>query len=377
MEENKVMKRLILFICLSILSLSAFSQKIESFDTNGDDLIGKSEYLKFLFAKKKIPFETIDENSDGALTDDELELVFADDLLLIGRNYGGFPVKVEYLVEKVESKTSGFLKRNGILIRSNYDEISLDNKVTPFSKGDPAVFSYSRNKLDTTSIWTAQGAIMRPFEILKNDSNSADYIIAPSVSFNRKISSNEKGEANSLIFRLGGSSEWHGKKDLFWNTRLAFAYATDFDFDADVWAVELEFEPSNVFKGMGVYQNFNDDKEKFNVLRYTWRIYGHFEIGNTSDVGSNEILEDGSFTRVGLKGEFGLMFRERVELKTKLAYLYGLSGEPDNSELISIKSIYRLDDTGHLTLNFEYQKGNIPLLQQEVDNWTFGLGIKF
>lgn len=375
MGKDRRMMRGLFIISLLVISIASFAQKIETFDENKDEQISKAEYLKFLVKKKGVTFNELDRDEDGELTDAEIEFRFFSDLLNLKRSKGDFPIALESLIEKNKEAGSGFFKRNGILLRSSYDEISLNKAGTPFSKGDPAIFSYSRNNQDTVSIWTAQGAVMRPFEILKNESNNNRYMIAPSVTFNRKISSNEKGEANSLIFRLGGGAEWDVQNDWYLNMRIGFAYATDFSFDTEVNAVELEFEPSNVFKGMGVYRNIS--KSKFNVLRYTWRIYSHFEIGNTSDIGSNEILRDGSFARIGLKGEFGLLFRKQLEFKLKGGYLYGLSGEPENSELLSVKSIYRLDDTGNLTLNFEYQKGNIPLLQEEINNWTFGLGIKF
>gem|GEM_PF-6258569 len=368
------MKKLLMVLGFVLIATNVMGQKISVFDKNKDGQIDKEEYLRFLERTGGVSSESLDRDENGTVSIEELAYRFYSDLATLKRDYGDFPISLDRLMPKETAGTPGFFTRNGILLRGDYDAISIYEPATGLDAADPAIISYTNNAKDTVSIWTVQGALMRPFPITKEENNTRA-VLVPSVYFNRKRSSNEEGEANSLTFRFGPSFEWVNGSGMSWNIRSSFSYATDFDFDSEVIAGEIDIEPAHLFKGMGVYRNIFQDKPKF--IRYTWRIYGHFETGTTNDAGDNEALVEGSFSRLGARAELGFLFGKRFEIKSKAGYLFGLSDKSTDSDLIQVKSVLRLNGQGNIALNLEYQKGNMPLVQQEVENWTFGIGVKF
>lgn len=355
---------LILLVLMLFENGKVRAQGVKDFDADKSSDIDKNELLAFLAHHYGTPLKTIDSNKDGLVSSNEWNNRFFVDLSDIKSSLKhDFPYSFAE-IDKIYEKAS---KRNffNILIRSDYENITIHDSPKRSSKAEPAVISYSRNFEDTTSIWTAQGAVMRNFKIVKNDGFKLSII--PSVYFNRKISSNGEGDLNTLISRIGPNLEIVNNT-YFINVRINYALTTDFDFDTDINALELDIEPGLPDIGMGLNKNILG-------LGINWRVYFHLENGENKDVGDNENIILEHFTRVGFKGEIGIKISNRWSMKSKYGRLWS-EQEPKRSELLNLKSSLNLDDSGIFSFNIEYMKGNIPFTQENADNLLVGLGIK-
>jgi hypothetical protein len=278
----------------------------------------------------------------------------------------------------------------GILLRGAYEQIDLGTGAKTIDKAQPANFSYVRNRLTNQNVWTAQGALMRPFVAFeeKQPPESQPYLseiqIVPSVSFDRLTGSGVdiKKQTDSLIFRLGSDTEFgnlntlnllHGLQDI----RLNFSHATDFEFRSQVLGGEADWEPTDVDTPLGLYKPLLGEE---GPLKYRLRFYLHGEAGSIVDPGQKAALATvpDDYARMGFfaQGEIQPMHFNRVTLTINYLDYESLISDSPSAHLFTAGLTFALDEAGNINFQIKYRDGRLPLTLDKVEDITIGLAIK-
>jgi hypothetical protein len=268
-----------------------------------------------------------------------------------------------------------------LLMRRTYDERAI-SQATPFDGAQGALLSFTRDFENISDTWEAHGAIMYPVKVIDEGyvtpvAGIASLYAMPSITFDR-ISNNtdETKEVDSLVARLGvelGVKKIGPPVQFF---RAGLAYATDFDLESGVAAVEFDWEPVWSILGIGTSQPV-----PLLPLTYRLRTILHAKYGRVTATGNKDLEKHDDFFRYGPKIQLELFPAlpelDRLSVLIKYEYLEGSSGKPGHSDLFEVGMSYQLDDEGHLGLDLTYRNGDIPLTKESVDSLSFGLSVKF
>ncbi|TKT92668.1 hypothetical protein [Dyadobacter frigoris] len=308
-----------------------------------------------------------DKNKNGSIDIGDLNFTSTAPLLDFSSNFG---LQSSYTFNQVNFlyPVKPKLSVKGILIRESAEDITRTTTQKAISKAKPAIFSYARDFSEHTNTWLAKGAIMYPFR------RKGILVVAPSVTFNRVISKDEKKMANSLVPKVGLYFDVDGKGIFSRHLlRLTANYATDFDFKSSQAGAELEWEPVlGNLPGLGVYYRIMEGFE------YRLQTFLHAESGHIFDQGEKENLKSSStYFRAG--GKLGVDFRffSKIEINAAVRYLYGFSSVPEHSPYYTASSSYLIGANQNIAIKLDYQKGYVPLTSEKVENVVLGLGIKF
>jgi hypothetical protein len=200
-------------------------------------------------------------------------------------------------------------------------------------------------------------------------------VIAPSLTVNRTISADKTKETDALQWRLGADVETAAGWMALQNFRIFGAFATDFEWKSRVVGVEFQWEPTLDKYGSGSFWRLIQS-----VLDFRWRLYPHFEYGNVLNAGEKLNIKSGeTFFRLGPKVSLDLRpaFAQDAVFSIQYAYLDGITGTPRASRMFDPAFSYTIDAKGHIVLQAEYSFGQIPLTEENVENITIGVGVKF
>lgn len=283
----------------------------------------------------------------------------------------------------------------GLKVRDSYQASNLGKDVDDFDSAKPATFSFANNFLDHSAVWTAQGAVLRPFTFERpawaESAIEAIYLV-PSVAFNRVSGGPVDKQVNSLVFRAGADFESRGvcltqspddrtATFLMLNVRPNFAYATDFSFQSAVFAGELDLEPTIGDAGFGHYQSIGKD----GWVQYRLRAFGHLEGGGVANAGEITSLRDNqTIFRAGFFAQAELRpnpkapaLRDSFVKNFSVLGRYELYPSMTNAPTVSLLTTslsYKLGE--YFSLVFQYQNGRLPLSAERIDLFTVGLGAK-
>lgn len=363
--------------------------ELKRFDEDGNKKISIKELKKFLENRFEIPLnKETDKDPDDGKIDDVFTLAYIDDMKRI---FGG---GIEYTCEQVRLKypspNENHFFNMPILIRETSEDVSPYEGAKSHQKAKPAILSFGRDFFKNSNTWIAKGAVMYRTKPLKNYNK---LFIFPSITFNRVLisdTSQANKQANSLILRIGAHRTFESSNTVsslpVHVLRVYLNYATDFSFNSKQSGLELEWEPIFRIKGFGNFytiipsKSFDKNSRRFDQpSRFEVRIalYSRAETGYVFEVGDKENLnKDEGFLRAGGKIGLDLRFYEKLLLSGFKTYLKGFTGTPKESQLTNLSASYLLGDEGQFGLKLEYQKGNVPLTQEEVENIIFGLAIK-
>ncbi len=366
----KQLKFTILFLSAVIaLASQSFGQTIKSFDKDKNDSLSLAELKAYILHSQIKTIATVDTSKNGKLDSWEI-LLQTEPFILDFINKFGVRNDTNYSNKEVKQlyPEPKKFKTGGILLRETLEDISPASPAKPISKIKAALFSYTHDFGAGTNTWVAKGAIMRPCKI--NDR----FYIAPGITFNRLISEDATKAANSLIPKIGLYFRRNGSGIVVSHLIRVFGnYGTDFDFKSSQYGVEVEWEP--VFKNgpFGVYWRLPDSDVELRLQAFL-----HAEAGYVKEKGEKENLKsDDTYLRAGGKLGVDIRFFEAVELSGGYRYLKGISGTPKDTPYFTGALAYSLGPNGNIALKIEYQKGNLPLTLEEVNNIVVGLGIKF
>ena len=360
----------ILFLIALLLTVETSGQKLASFDTNGDGLLSAPELEAYFLKTYKKQLFDADKNKDLQIDSSEYTLQIQTFMEDIKRILG---IKSTYTLDEINRiyPVQPKFTAAGILLRETAEDISPSTSAKAISKVKPAVFSFTRDFSAQTNTFIAKGAVMRPFKI------NAHFFLAPSITFNRTVSKDTTKAANTLVPKIGFYFNLSKDKPRVIQAhlvRILANVATDFDFKSSQVGVEAEWEP--VFKnvaGLGIYYLISESIP----IEYRLQFFTHTEAGYVFNKGNKENLESSStYLRTG--GKIGVDFRlfETIGLSGGLRYLYGLAGVPQHSRYWTASAEYTIGPSGNIGLKIDYQKGNVPLTSEEVNNIVVGFAVR-
>lgn len=356
-------------------------QEFECFDNDGDGKLSENE-LKVFFYHTRI--KTIDKNTDknfdGRIDNDytplEAHLIFLRKKFNID-NENVVLTKDQFLSAYPIKKKIPLLSLP-ILVRENSEDVTPYGDALDIDDADPALFSFGRDYFTNENTWVAKGAIMyNIIDTTYTNKNDERLFIFPSIAFNRVWSPDPTKEANSLIFRMGSHYVFIPEKIIEVHAlRFYVNYGTDFAFQSKQAGLELEWEP--LFR-KGPFGHYKKLGPQSGATIIEWRITAFLraESGYVFEAGNKENLEDDDgFIRAGGKGKIDIRVLKNIKLSGDLTYLKGISGKIKESQLNTLSASYSLDEKDQVSIKLEYQKGNILLTQEEVENLLLGFAIK-
>lgn len=390
------MSPVFLLFCLSFCAFPVYAGSVEEFDANGNGLIEQgSEITALLKSTITVPYAGLDTNRDGKVDcqesealdrklDEEISFRLEEYRELIG-DAAGMPIAdVRRFIGGLPASSPPAVSDNGrLLVRRDYENIGVMDQSKDPATVKGAWVAYTKDYENRNDIWQIRGSAMY---LLRSETGLAPseekggvtaYSFVPGVSFDRVSNSNASCmDVNSLTFRLGSELEYMGGG--FFDAqylRLNLAYASDFDLESGVLALEAQWEPVDTGIGMGVGRSLPGG-----LFDFRWRPILHAEGGRVIERGDKYwLVGDEGFFRAGPKLHLDLwpLFLERVRIGFDWQYLHGFSGYPGHVRLFEGDVSYALNEKGNYAIGFAYRKGRLPLTFEQVDELTLGLSVKY
>jgi hypothetical protein len=387
---------LLFFLLVSISPVHA--AVVEEFDADGNGLIEPgSEITALLKSTVTVPYAAIDTNRDGKVDrqesealdrklDEDISFRLEEYRELLGDSAGMPIADVNRFIGGLPPSPAPSPAAAGasrLLVRRDYENIGVMGQSKDPSTVKGAWAAYTKDYENRNDIWQLRGSAMYLLRSETGFAPSGDnggvtaYSFVPGVSFDRVSNSNENyTDVNSLTFRLGSEVEYMGggfsDAQYF---RLNLAYASDFDLESGVLALEAQWEPVDTDIGMGVARSVFGG-----LFDLRWRPILHAEGGRVIERGDKYwLVEDESFFRAGpkLHADLWPLFLERVRIGFDWQYLHGFSGYPGHVRLFEGDISYALNEKGNYAIGLSYRKGRLPLTFEKVDDLTLGLSVKY
>lgn len=374
-------------------AVSAVAQDLDpaQFDTSPrDGRLNKVERTRYYLKKFNPGFNQLDINNDGIITQQEQEAwagVDERDIEVaeaIGKRLPYSPSVEElrrYDPPKEESEKAKSAYK--LQLRKSHDQYHLDQ-----TEAEPATFSYVRDYLHNDDIWSAQGALIRPFLVKEFEAPAAGGLslqkldFVPSVTFNRTSSQGSVPDVDELSFRAG-LDMWvqGGVFDL-----MVFAanarVDTHFDFNEARLVGEVDWQPILLNPSInGSYKALIP-----NVLLYRGEFMAHSEFGQqlrqTQTTGSATAEDD--FVRVGPSA--GIAFRLHPDLRKPFSgvtaslhyrHLWEITGSDESTSFFHAALYVPLDPDEHAALSLDYRWGETEAEHLPIKELKLGLALKF
>lgn len=289
--------------------------------------------------------------------------------------------------------TTGF---HGLLIRRSYSDVTLDEDPTLGAPrgAAPAKFSYSRDFVSDSDAWAALGAIIFPFSFSSQEAPSSSnlvlsrFALVPSISFEKITGSGRRQEIDSLIFRAGLVTEFAGGPEplRLMQFRLNATYATDFSFDEEIVAAELDWEPTTSLPGNRTFYRLasngtGNPGRAGSLIEFYWRVFLHAEGGHVVHP-TREDNRDPDFFRAGPSMQLRLdpLMHQRLSFSAAYSHFARFVGDDAGSHHLRAALSFILDPdpaTQHWTLDASYEDGHTPLADQRVRAFLVSFGIKY
>lgn len=405
---------------LQVIFANEFKYKAEKYDLNKNGSIDTKEEARVLgiHAASSI-YRKYDKNMNGKLDTDELRqwqedvkddaATNSEELLQGGKGMSVADASKVFLGQekKVMPPSTGgyFVLRKKVDDFSMGDALNLKNKKIyqeSFKGADGAKISFKHNAKKNSDTWNFDASLLYIFPDMheKNSDGKKPYFSswydALALTLNRE-DTNSGDTTDSMIFRgfrEGYLDNWNFLGFDQHLLRASLVYATDTHFRASIPAIELDWSPLKSSNGNYGGFGFNEGRHiprTNNSIMWAWDFTLHAETGYIIDEGRTNLNDDEFFARIGPRIGLSLWFDEeyiaklnrhwsflnRLTWKTEWGYLYGLAGEPNNSELLDSTLSITLDELKRYSLEVQYKKGDTPLLDEDVESWNVGFGIKF
>ena len=362
---NNSLISVILALCL--VPAVAVSE-ISRFDSDKDGMLSAQEFGEYYRQVDAPSILSFDLDADGHLSRDELDAVAVEVARL-------FQIAQGDATELARNRSDGTLiERLGVLIRESHASVNLNAEQPGLAQEPGANFSMTQDIASDSRVISVKGAVLRPFR-LGGDSR---HWLLPGVEFNRLTNETEpQREVDSLTFRIG--SDFSFRTERFGgggvSLRVNPLLTTNFGFDVDVRALEVQLEPFWGAGGLGA-------ERAIGPVALRTRLLFQGEYGEVFDAGQRIDLREGdSFARAGAK--LGVMiWPDRIELLEGLAgalnyeWHQDLGGDLRARRLFNASLYYQLDSLGHLTLESRYVKGDTSVALEDEETWMIGLGVR-
>lgn len=362
----------------------------KQFDTNKDgQLIRDTELRSYFENISELRTDEVDLDGNGNISSDELKaapkaqndrvderILTMDESLTRKKSYTVAEVREYMNPGYIWPAAEGEKKKSAwtFHVRQDYEDLGVTGKVDGDSKAGGFSFSrtFGKGSQDT---WDIDAALILRREIAHN------VYFLPSLSLDYSDNNGDEGknEEDALISRFAFEFVHPVKLGFTSFYRASLATATETDFDSIQEALELEWEPVVPNSLIGYPRDLFGGK-----LTYHLRPIIHGEFGYVFDAGSKPNLQDlerDFYSRMGpkIKLDFwtNIQGLEKFSGNLSFAHYEALGPDAESGSMFEAALKYKLDDDGNWYLQLSYENGQIPLLQDEVDKLTFGVGVKF
>ncbi|MCY4039768.1 MAG: hypothetical protein OXF72_00745 [Gammaproteobacteria bacterium] len=342
------------------------SATLVQYDADSDGDLSAEEFKAFYHESESPPIVQFDANADGTLSDDELAALAAE----LAAMHIAASNSASAFADEGGSKS--FMERLGLLVRESHAEVNLGSEGAALAESRGANFSMTQDMASDSRVISMKGSILRPLSL----GRASRHWLLPGIEFNRLTNETEPArEIDSLTFRIG--SEFSFDSTQFGGVRLRVnpLVTTNFGFDVDLRALEVQVEPRWGLGGLGA-------ERRFGPMSIHTRLLFQAEYGEVVDAGGRADLREGdAFARAGAK--FGTRFWP-VDvafvdgLSGSLSYEWhqDLSGDLRARKLFVAGLYYQLDPLGQVTLESKYIRGDTSVALEDEETWTIGLGVK-
>ncbi len=315
---------------------------------------------------------SFDLDSDGRLSSDELEALSAtlETLHLQAQAEVASNSEADVTQEPEQSPRTAW----GLLIRESPDDVALQDGKVGLGRSRGAQLAMTEDMANESRVMSVKGAVLRPFML---GSESRHWLL-PSVQINRLTNETRpESEIDSVTFRVGSEfffdTRQFGVDSLY--LRVNPLVTTNFGFDVDVRALEMQLEPEWGSSDLGIFK-------RFVPVDVNWRLLFQSEYGEVKDAGQRLDLRAGDqFARAGAKVNLDLRPREGWLLDglvgaVEYEWHQDLGGDLRARKLFTIGLSYALEELEGVTLETRYIKGDSSVALENEETWTVGLGIK-
>ncbi len=253
-----------------------------------------------------------------------------------------------------------------------------------------ARISYSNDFSSSGNGWSTEGALILPYHqlwygdsVLQDVEESDRYqwkAVHAYLALSWQLEEKETaGQSDIESLKLSAPIGWsRSKSDHFIFLLAEPYYHTDFHFDGSIYGATASFEYANP-NLYGFYKPITS----MEGLYYRFRAQGLLdgsEVTSTSDYTTRTTDDD--WFRIGGKVSFelGLFQASRENTPVTLGVSYqcfdGLGGgNPKFSDLLKVNLTYWLND--YAAISAEYQQGETPIADKDIDLITFGLQLRY
>jgi hypothetical protein len=386
-----------------------------AFDTNANATLEGDELVRYVVRRDKInPDLDAVMSSDLKLRPDAEILVLADLRKQAADGIGeirgrlgvgfGAPVPLDKLQNLVLSdnppdEEDGFPIPGGIMtsVTNRYGSAgpvrlrkTADDWRANADDSQGATLAYSHNSKDNKTAWASEGSLIYP--ILLSGDNTADdresgvrswwLWMLPSMSWKvNKIDQTDDSDIEELLYQI--PIVWSANHTgLGWLRNSEFKLApymhTDFSLDGLVLGTSISYVPYVFDSVSGLALNAGYKGLGKTPFRY--------RTGLTPTVDFNHLCSDSQYIkrednddylRAGGKAEAGIITKGYPSLEFVASYqaFAGLIGAPDQSDLMSLAG--KLWFNENMGLSIEYQRGETPIAQKDIDLAIMGLELKY
>ena len=383
-----------IFVGLETSAFGATATGGAKYDFNGNGLIDRGIEMEVYVHHLASPIlKEFDANLNGVLDPTETQAINtkieSSDALFLARgdveDKLGAESGLKVTAGPSPKKPDPLADTAGILIRKAYEPISAFNLPGKLEGAGAATFSYKHDFTSGNDSGTANGIIeaYQHWNVNTDYSGDVRALHATRVAVHSGLEFDEKldqktpsKEVDILTARAGGELELSGGLFDVQYLRTGIADTTNSSLRSHIGAVELEWEPVVNVAGIGNARRIGDLPNS-----YRWRPIVHGEYQEVLDSGGNSVLRSqDSVLYLGpiVSGELWIEEGPFAELYVDASYryLFGLNGS-DDLHYFDIGAGYNLDSAGHFALTARYRRGDTPKGNQQVEDFTIGLGIKF
>ena len=295
----------------------------------------------------------------------------------------------------------------GVLLRKSVEDVLQSEDVTgksditKTSKLTGASFSYARQYRTGTDAWTADGVVLFPFGYENKVPPGSEMILTsayvlPSVSFKR-ITGTGDGDADSLVFRLGGAWVWTGgafgtpreisvpggaplknqypSKSYSQTLSIDAAFETDFGTRRKIPAGELTWIPAVDLWGLKIGHYVNGFNGGTILPNLGHRIEFALYAAGGRHLENNDVKTAYTFFRAGptLGLTLDPFFVKTFRVGATYQWLEAFVGPTERQHYVTAFAQVKLSNSIHLSL--DYQEGGTDLSKKPVKQLTLGFRI--
>ncbi|WP_299594948.1 hypothetical protein [uncultured Microbulbifer sp.] len=285
-----------------------------------------------------------------------------------------------YLAEQTAKNGKPPILKN-IHLRKNFE-----TPVKKLEKSESATISFTDNREASNQIISLSGALFYGKDLEPSIvDGTVKQGLYGGVQFNRVDSDNEKGDINTLAFKVGSQWSWITLNEncdpavtstcsMEHSFTVDIAKNTDFDFDRNINTLSASYSP--------VFSRYTGiPKEVFSLFQVMLDVNTSLAISDVSDPGDSQDIESNrSYRYWGYQSSltfFPPLTTSGANLKVTHDWVKELNDDYEDLEQTKVSLHLPIANNENLAVVVSYSKGENAITRESSDITEIGLGIKF